>query len=193
MSAFGERSNSICVSLWSMSFWVRSCCVSDVMCSVCCVSQQNSCSCIEPLGTCVYVHTFVLSYICLCVCVRGPAALYHCHSLRQRKTLMLFYTDTYLTPLSLTLTLLQADIRVIVCRTVISHQTMAPKLWPKAHSAHPQSFFSSLVFAYQDLWTVEDSWVDTSGFIPFGCWLNVFKLGIKNICFSLSSSQNWFI
>lgn len=48
-----------------MSFWVRSCCVSDVMCSVCCVSQQNSCSCTEPLGTCV----------CVCVWVGGGDCL----------------------------------------------------------------------------------------------------------------------
>lgn len=128
-----------------MSFWVRSCCVSDVMCSVCCVSQQNSCSCTEPLGTCV----------CACVCVWGQTASYRCHSQRQRKTLMLVRTDTYLTPLSLTLTLLQADICVLVCRTVISHQTLAPKHWPTAHSSAPQhflalppyfpSFFSSLL------------------------------------------------
>lgn len=144
MSAFGEASDGICVSLWSTSFWVRSRCVSDVMCSVCYVSQQNSCSCVEPLGTCVYV--FVLLYVCVCVYMwKGQTALYHCHSQRQRKTLMLFHTDTYLTPLSLTLTLLQADIVcVLVCRTVTSHQTMAPKLSPKAHSSPPQSFFSFL-------------------------------------------------
>lgn len=55
---------------------------------------------------------------------------------------MLFHTDTYLTPLSVTLTLLQADICMLVCRTVTSHETMAPKLWPKAHSSPPKSSFT---------------------------------------------------
>lgn len=143
----------ICVSVWSMSFWVRSCCVSDVMCSVCCVSQLNSCSCTEPLGTCVSVCA------CLCCCLRafvytckGQTGLYRCHSVRRRKTLMLFHTDTYLTPLSLTPSLLQADICVLVCHTVTSHQTMAqnPGLKPSpllqshfsALSLHSSCFFS---------------------------------------------------
>lgn len=147
------------------------------MCSVCCVSQQNSCSCIEPLGTCVCV------VVCVYMC-KGQTAVYHCHSQRQRKTLMLFHSDTYLTPLSLTLTLLQADICVLVCRTVTSHQTTAPKLWPKAHSSPPQSFFSSLTpfllflfispfpnpsAVWIPLLNLKDLRVDTSGFISVCC------------------------
>lgn len=49
----------------------------------------------------------------LCVFIRlGQTALNHCRSQRQRKTLMLSHSDTYLTPLSRTLTLLRADVCV---------------------------------------------------------------------------------
>lgn len=110
----------IYVSLRSTSFLVRSCCGFDVMCSVCCVSHQNSYGCIRPLGS------HISACLCCCVvyvCVFRQTALHHCHSQKQRKTLMLFYPDTYLTPLSLSLTLLQADVRIHVFLTFISHQT----------------------------------------------------------------------
>lgn len=116
----------------------------DVQCMLCVTAKQ------------LFLHRAVGHLcVCMCVCVWGQTASYRCHSQRQRKTLMLVRTDTYLTPLSLTLTLLQADICVLVCRTVISHQTLAPKHWPTAHSSAPQhflalppylpSFFSSLL------------------------------------------------
>lgn len=78
---------------------------------------------IKPLGTCVSARVFWLLYVCVFVC-KGQSASHQCHWQRQRKTLMLFHTDTYLTPLSLALTVLKADICVLLCRTVTSHQTM---------------------------------------------------------------------
>ncbi len=140
--------------------------------------SKNSCSCMEPLGTCVGVCVFVLLHECACMC-KGQTALYHCHSQRQRQTLMLFHTDTYLTPLSSTLTLLQADVCVLVCRSVASHQTIAPKLLPTAHSSPPQSFFRSLtpflLFLFFPFFSQPFSSVNTSkseGFMSGHTWFS---------------------
>lgn len=99
---------------------VGSCCVSDVICCVCCKSQQNGFFCLEPLGT---WECACLRCCTACMPIFWQPALFHCHSCAQRGTLTLFYTDTYLTSMPLTLTLLQADECVPVCLIVISHQT----------------------------------------------------------------------
>ena len=78
MSAFGESSSGISVSLWSKSFRVRGCCVSDVMCSVCCVSQAKYLfmqRAVGHLSVCVCVCFFCARLSTLCVSVQGAGCL----------------------------------------------------------------------------------------------------------------------
>lgn len=108
---------------------------------------------IEPLGTWLSVCACFVCARCdlshLCVFIRpGQTALNHCRSQRQRKTLMLSHSDTYLTPLSWTLTVLRADVCVLVCRAVTSHQTAAPRPWPTASSLPLQSYFPLPLFHF---------------------------------------------
>lgn len=123
MSASAETSAACCCGPQVSVY--RRCCVCDVMwwaVYVVCHSKTAAPD-IEPLGTCVSVRVFRLLYACVLIC-NGQAASHQCHSQRRRKTLMLFHTDTCLTPLSSSLTVLQADVCVLLCRTVTSHQTM---------------------------------------------------------------------
>lgn len=108
---------------------------------------------IEPLGTWLSVCACFVCARCdlshMCVFIRpGQTALNHCRSQRQRKTLMLSHSDTYLTPLSWTLTVLRADVCALVCRAVTSHQTAAPR--PLAYSLFSplQSYFPSPLFHF---------------------------------------------
>lgn len=69
----------------------------------------------------VHVHVCLCCFTCVYVC-KGQIAIYHCHSQRQRKTLMLFHSDTYLSPLSLTLPS-SRGIYVLLCAKQSHHIT----------------------------------------------------------------------
>lgn len=117
---------------------------------------------IEPLGTWLSVCVCFVCAHCdllhMCVFIRtGQTALNHCRSQRQRKTLMLSHSDTYLTPLSWTLTVLRADVCVLVCRAVTSHQTAAPRSWPTASSLPLQSYFPISLFHFTVLFLLSFS------------------------------------